>query len=218
MNPKSTSLLSTGVRLLTAGLLASLLTASSFGDDARGKQLYTNCVACHKEDGSGQKLLNAPAIAGLSEKYVTAQLEKFKAGHRGTHPEDSAGMQMRPMTLLLTTPEDVAAVSKYVASLEPKPAAATITDGDAERGKMLYMTCQACHGANGEGNDMLNSPALTNQYDWYLDLQLHNFKKGIRGANPEDITGSQMRPMAMTLADDQAIKDVVAYIQSLSAK
>lgn len=214
MNPKN---IKSVIRLAVVGLAASFLTASGTADDARGKQLYTNCVACHKEDGSGQKLLNAPAIAGLSEKYVTAQLEKFKAGHRGTNPLDSAGMQMRPMTLLLNTPEDVAAVSKYVASLEPKPVEPTTMDGDAERGKMLYATCQACHGANGEGNDLLNSPSLTNQYDWYLELQLHNFKEGIRGGNPEDITGSQMRPMAMTLADDQAIKDVVAYIHSLSS-
>lgn len=175
-----------------------------------------NCVACHQADGSGMQLLNSPAIAGLSEKYVAAQIHKYKAGHRGGDPRDATGMQMRAMSILLTSDEDVAAVSKYVASLEGKSRPATLEGGDAERGKMLYMTCQACHGAEGEGNDLLNSPALTNQHDWYFAAQMTKFKDGIRGGNPEDITGSQMRPMAMLLADEQAIKDVAAYIQTLS--
>jgi hypothetical protein len=46
--------------------------------------------------------------------------------------------------------------------------------------------------------------------------QLKNFKSGVRGTNPQDITGAQMRPMSMILADEQAMKDVIAYIQTLS--
>ena len=38
---------------------------------------------------------------------------------------------------------------------------------------------------------------------------------GIRGADAKDVYGSQMRPMAMTLADEAAVKNVVAYIQTL---
>jgi hypothetical protein len=45
--------------------------------------------------------------------------------------------------------------------------------------------------------------------------QLSNFKAGIRGAVPEDASGATMRPMAMTLADEQAMKDVIAYILTL---
>lgn len=198
------------------GFLASLASAVSHGNDERGKQLYANCVACHQADGSGMKLLNAPALAGLSEKYVAAQIVKFKEGHRGGDPRDATGLQMRPMATLLTNEADIAAVSKYIASLEVKPIEATITGGNVEKGKALYMTCQACHGADGAGNDLLNSPSLLGQHDWYLTAQLHKFKDGIRGANPADITGSQMRPMAMILADEQAVKDVVAYVQSLS--
>ena len=51
--------------------------------------------------------------------------------------------------------------------------------------------------------------------DWYMERQLKHFKEGIRGTDPKDIFGQQMRPMAMTLADDQAILDVIAYIMSL---
>ncbi|MBQ31032.1 MAG: hypothetical protein CL923_00455 [Deltaproteobacteria bacterium] len=36
-----------------------------------------------------------------------------------------------------------------------------------------------------------------------------------RGAHPKDMFGMQMRPMAMTLANDAAVNNVAAYIASL---
>ena len=87
--------------------------------------------------------------------------------------------------------------------------------GDAERGKQLYAVCAACHGPNAEGMSALNAPANAGQDPWYMTRQLKNFKTGIRGAHPEDIFGAQMRPMAMVLATDEQIADVVAYINSL---
>ena len=68
----------------------------------------------------------------------------------------------------------------------------------------------------GEGNVSLNAPRLSNQHDWYLVRQLQNFKKGVRGANQNDVYGAQMRPMAMILANDQAVNDVAAYINTLA--
>ena len=61
----------------------------------------------------------------------------------------------------------------------------------------------------------MNGPAVAGQNDWYLVTQLKNYKSGARGAHAKDTYGMQMRPMAMTLVDDQAILDVVAYIKSL---
>ena len=87
--------------------------------------------------------------------------------------------------------------------------------GDAEKGKTLYNICSACHGANAEGMAALNAPANAGQDPWYMTRQLKNFRAGIRGAHPDDTFGAQMRPMAMMLARDQDIDDVVAYISSL---
>ena len=56
---------------------------------------------------------------------------------------------------------------------------------------------------------------LVGQSDWYLVRQIKNFKSGIRGKNPKDTYGMQMAPMAMTLATDEAINNVVAYILTL---
>jgi cytochrome c oxidase subunit 2 len=50
--------------------------------------------------------------------------------------------------------------------------------------------------------------------DWYLVTQLKNFKQGIRGAHPKDPYGPQMVSMAAILPDDQAAKDLVAYINT----
>ena len=216
MNSVNNTRRTLGWRAAILVIAALLVAAVASAQDERGKQLYANCVACHGPEGLGNKLLNAPSIAGLSEKYVTEQLKKFKSGVRGGDVNDTTGLQMVPMAMILATEEDIAAVSAYVSEMKSKPQEATIAGGDAEKGKTLYATCLACHGVDGKGNDLLNSPALINQYDWYLALQLQKFKSGIRGSNPQDTTGMQMRPMAMTLADDQAIHDVVAYIQSLS--
>lgn len=205
-----------GHRVALVAFLASAVASVSHAEDERGKQLYANCVACHQADGSGYKLLNAPAVAGLSEKYIVAQIAKFKVGHRGGDARDATGLAMRPMASLLATDADVAAVAKYISSLPAKPVPATITDGDVEKGKAIYMSCQACHDAKGIGNDLMSAPSLVNQHDWYLVTQLRHFKEGIRGSNPQDTTGSTMRPFSMILADDQAVKDVVAYINSLS--
>jgi cytochrome c oxidase subunit 2 len=87
--------------------------------------------------------------------------------------------------------------------------------GDAQVGKGLYAVCSACHGDQAQGNLQLNAPKLSGQAPWYLTRQLLAFKHGVRGTSDQDTFGKQMAPMAQTLADDTAIKNVVAYIASL---
>ena len=45
--------------------------------------------------------------------------------------------------------------------------------------------------------------------------QIKNYQSGLRGYDPADTYGMQMKPMAGVLADDKAINDVVAYINTL---
>ena len=54
--------------------------------------------------------------------------------------------------------------------------------------------------------------------DWYLAAQLKNFKSGVRGSHPEDGYGWQMGLISNILPDDDAINDVVAYINTLKIK
>jgi cytochrome c oxidase subunit 2 len=88
--------------------------------------------------------------------------------------------------------------------------------GNAEQGKTHYQLCVACHGANAEGNQILNAPATAGQHAGYISRQLYNFRNGLRGADPNDTVGVQMRGMAVSLPGDQAVEDVAAYISTLA--
>lgn len=181
----------------------------------RGRELFENCQPCHGPHGGGNLALRAPAIAGLPEWYVKAELAKFKGNIRGAHPDDNEGHRMRPMARALYREGDLESVAGFVASLPPVKSATTVT-GDVAAGQIQYMAiCVACHGPDGRGNQAMNAPPLVGQPDWYMVAQLKKFKTGMRGAHPEDISGSQMRAMSSTLADTTAMHNVVAFIKSL---
>jgi cytochrome c553 len=88
---------------------------------------------------------------------------------------------------------------------------------DVDAGMAAYATCTACHGANGEGNAAMNAPRLTYLEPVYIVAQLQKFKAGIRGGADASATAQQMAGMAATLADDDAIMNVAAYIDTLDA-
>ena len=87
--------------------------------------------------------------------------------------------------------------------------------GDPAVGAAVYAVCAACHGQQGEGNVDLNAPKIAGLDPWYARRQLANYQAGIRGADPRDIFGVQMAPMARTLADAQAVENVLAHIATL---
>jgi cytochrome c553 len=190
--------------------------AASAEENGRGAQLFQLCAQCHGESGEGMQLALAPAIAGLDRWYVEAQVEKFRSGVRGVHPDDLGGLRMYPMSLALKTTEEVKAVAAYVASLPPAHPEPTLEGGDAARGKVLFTPCVACHGPEAAGNEQLGAPPLTRASDWYLLTQLRNFQAGVRGGDPvANESAGRMRPMAILLTDEQAMKDVLAHIMTL---
>ncbi len=85
-----------------------------------------------------------------------------------------------------------------------------------EKGKQLFAICATCHGTNAQGIDSLSAPRLTGLQDWYLERQLHHFKTGVRGGDVSDLRANQMAAMAKTLTDTLAVRQVVAYISSLT--
>ena len=203
---------------LVIGIVSAMGTglASPKGDATKGQKLYGVCTACHGAQGAGNRAMNSPSIAGQEDWYLTTQLNNFKKGIRGAHKDDKWGKTMRPMSMTLANDQAIADVIAYIQTFpEPKKEDLSAWGGDPKKGQKLYATCAACHGAKGTGNPALHSPRLTALPSWYMMTQLNNFKKGIRGAHKDDKWGKTMRPMSMTLANDQAIKDVVAYIKSL---
>jgi cytochrome c oxidase subunit 2 len=185
-------------------------------DLARGKELFVLCAQCHGPEGAGNREFLAPTIAGLPDWYVSRQLHAFHNGWRGLQPDDRGGLRMYPMSLALKTDADIEAVAAYVASLPRTHPAPVLSGGDAAKGAATWAVCTACHGPEAAGNQAVGAPPLRWQSDWYLLTSLQKFKAGIRGNNPKDAPALTMRGMAATLADDQAMKDVIAYIGSLA--
>src|SRR5690606_3600127 len=107
------------------------------------------------------------------------QLERFQAGLRGKHPDDVEGLRMRPMSLQMRTEGQRRAVAAYVAGLASVRNPARLTDADPAAGGQTYVMCVACHGARGEGNELVNAPPLAGLDDWYVALQLRKFRTGI---------------------------------------
>ena len=182
---------------------------------ARAEHVYSNCVTCHGENGTGSQLAGAPPLAGLDQWYLEAQMTKFKDGRRGAHPDDVGGMKMRAFIRTLHGPNDISLLAEYLSQMPSHDPAVADLGGDAAKGKTLYATCTACHGMDAKGMQALNAPNLNGLPGWYMVNQLKNFKAGIRGSNGKDSTGAQMRAMTNTLVDEQAMKDVVAHIESL---
>ncbi len=85
-----------------------------------------------------------------------------------------------------------------------------------EAGKTQFQVCLACHGPTASGNKDLGAPRIAGQAPWYLKRQIKNLKAGMRGVDPRDTYGLQMRPISLILVDDQTVEDVIAYIGTLT--
>ena len=200
--------------ILIGGFL--LAGTAEAGNPKKGKANFMVCVACHGLNGEGNKAFNSPRLTDQEDWYLKRQILKFKSRIRGGDPNDLIGMQMAPMVQILINDEAVDDVVAYIRTLKTDlpvdPSA-----GDPAKGQPLYLVCATCHGDQALGKVEQKAPRLQGQHAWYLSRQLKNFRDGIRGAHPQDAEGLLMRPMSMTLGDDQAVENITAYIQSLGA-
>lgn len=184
---------------------------------ARGEKLFDTCSPCHGEDGAGNQVLGAPAIAGASEWYLKAQLAAFREGRRGYHHQDVEGLRMRPMSRSLSESRgDVDAITAYVTSLpmaDPPPTGAV--QGDAEAGEDEYAAlCSACHGLDGRGNQAQFAPSLLHLSDWYVASSIRKYRDGVRGGESGDVGGALMTPSVAAFTEEQ-VEDVTAYVVSM---
>lgn len=196
-------------------LFLTVLMGPALGAE-EGREPYDNqyCDTCHGADGIGNEGVQAPRLAGMESWYLRRQLQNFREGIRGTDPRDIEGLAMQPMAAKLSDAE-IDAVIAWVETWDYVAAEPTI-EGNVNAGRQAYRVCASCHGANGEGIEALGAPQLAGQNDWYLVTQLQNFIAGYRGTHAQDSFGQQMIPMARTLRNEEAIRNVVAYINTLT--
>jgi cytochrome c oxidase subunit II len=104
-----------GALLALVSMTASVVATA--GDPARGQTFYAVCSTCHGPSGEGMKEMNAPALAGREEWYLVRQIQNFRDGIRGGHPDDVYGRQMAPMAAILPDVQAIEDVAAYLHSL-----------------------------------------------------------------------------------------------------
>ena len=87
------------------------------GDVQAGKVLYQTCIPCHGSRGQGDRKLQAPQLTKLNDWYIVAQLDNFKRGIRGRHPDDTDGAQMLDPVETLQDRRAMEDVAAYIRSL-----------------------------------------------------------------------------------------------------
>lgn len=181
-------------------LLTSLIFVTPFATSGE-----LNCQICHGSHLQGNVITGAPALNSLSTNYIEAQLNAFKQAYRAKSAKDQAGLDMRAVAMQLSQ-QEIAAALVLVKKLR-------VTNVSSEPSNIpaSWQTCVACHGANGEGNDSLNAPAIMGQQPWYLFKQLQDYQEGQRGIEPADHAGQLMRQTSLLLSAEE-IKQLSQFL------
>ncbi|CAH0990596.1 hypothetical protein SIN8267_00690 [Sinobacterium norvegicum] len=196
--------------LLSVVLLPLVLLAiSSHADEAA----YQLCASCHGANAEGGATAGSPGLNQLSAWYIERQLNNYRNGIRGD--EDALAKTMKPMAASLVDDAAVTAMANYIAALPKTPVIAKY-QGNIKNGENYFnQKCGACHGTAAVGNQALNAPNLVGLGGEYIYRQIDNFKLKKRGMHPNDKFGKPMVFMAATLPNEEAVVDVVSYIESL---
>ena len=121
-------------------------TAQAEGDPAQGEAQAAPCAACHGQDGATGIDPTYPNIAGQNEAYLTQQLEMIQSGARN--------IPLMAGQLNGKTPQQLADLAAYYASLPAKVAQAQGSDEELSRAAAIYRggildkevaACSACH-------------------------------------------------------------------------
>lgn len=167
---------------------------------AIGERLFmNNCSQCHAADAKGSRgfpnLTDNDWIHGGSPEKIQQTITNGRVG------------MMPPMAAMLGTDDDVKNVANYVLSLSNSPH----DTAKAALGKEKFAVCAACHGAEGQGNQAIGAPNLSDNI-WLHGAGeaaiIERIKKGKINKMPAQ--GERLLP--------EQIKVLAAYVWSLSNK
>ena len=102
------------IATLDGGVSAVTIEADIAAGEISFKQF---CGACHGAAGEGNMAMNSPGLAGADDWYLAQQLQSFREGSRGSHPDDVTGMQMRAMAGVLPNAAAINNVAAYIRSI-----------------------------------------------------------------------------------------------------
>jgi cytochrome c553 len=159
------------------------------------------------------------AVAGTIDVHEIGQRQFVQQGDtvavvgwERSMARDTGG-EFRANWLHLFTLED-GHITTFEEFTDTAAIAGALAPADPERGKAYYTTCAGCHGTAAQGNRGMHAPNLTPLDAGYLLRQLRHFANDIRGG-AQDFYGWQMNGRAKALPDDRALRDVVAFIETL---
>lgn len=165
---------------------------------AIGERLFMNyCAQCHGSDARGAKgfpnLTDKDWLGGGSHDVIANVIAN---GRNGVMP---------PMAAAVGSAEDVRNVANYVLSLSGSPHDSV----RAVQGKEKFVSCAACHGADGKGMAAIGAPNLTDGvwlHGWGEEAITRAVNNGINNAMPGQ---------AALLNEDQ-VKVLAAYVWGMS--
>jgi cytochrome c oxidase cbb3-type subunit 3 len=163
-----------------------------------GRNLFSNnCATCHGSDARGAR--GYPNLTDEEWMYggePTQILATIKGGRTGVMPGFGAGIGQEQRDLL----------ADYVLHLAGRP----LEEARVAEGQTLFTTnCSACHGLQGEGNQLLGAPRLANE------IWLHGSGRSVV---LDVITHGRisMMPGQETLLGADRVHVLAAYVYSLS--
>ena len=146
-------------------------------DAEHGRDLFTQCAACHGPDGGGTTNGSIPRIAGQHYRVLVRQVVDFRNGARWDMRMEGVATSHEIMPEL----QDIADVASYVSLLD-RDGTRGVGDGQhVERGAALYKQgCASCHGAEAQGDDRRGIPRISGQHAAYLARQIYDAVDGRR--------------------------------------
>jgi cytochrome c553 len=181
-------------------------------DTAAGTEV--SLAAC---DGSDAQQFDFADSGTISPKTAPGMCltagEETSMGRGGTSPH-----QIKSLTVQQCSDDQAAAQQWFTRTQDDYNKMAQLAfdkPNESVSAKELFTACSLCHGTEGQGNIRRDGPALAGLEDWYLKLQMNNFKDGIRGTARDDVPGHVMYLARGMLRDDATVDRLADYISKL---
>lgn len=187
---------------------------------ARGAQVYDrHCASCHGADGKGNHGGGVPDFTDGTHLYGEGRVAEIEEiARHGIRAGDKQGFDLASMPAFGTlhpykaeplpslTPGQMEDLTQYVLAF-----AGHATDPQsAQRGGVLYRDyggCYDCHGYNGEGDDAIGAPSLTDEAWVYghgshddIYRTLEHGRAGVSPAFHRVLNAAQLRDVAAYVA------------------
>ncbi|AHE98354.1 c-type cytochrome [Thioalkalivibrio paradoxus] len=173
----------------------------------------TACIQCHGEQGQGQAQPPFPRLAGLPEAYLIEQMQAYREGQRPNPTMAQVAQHLAD--------DEIEAVSRYYAGMEPAGGPYRVPAGLLERGRGIALeglpdrniqSCASCHGEQGQKRSPA-LPPLAGHPPRYLMSQLRAYAQGSRKTSLAGL----MQGIAKALEEEE-MAAVSAYFASLPAR